>query len=259
MIKFSNTLLLAVMLFFFGKEELYAQFGVDVGQEIGIVAGPVAFFSDYGLRYDFETNTGNTGVGIGLVHYMNFAFNVDCDCYTRDSYFNDHFKIRSEIDYHRTKLNHYGDIASKDTPGGAQLRAMKGIAEVFEIGAHLEYYPLSIRDYTAFAYPFAPFFSLGANFVSYNPDAFSTLGPLEENLFHTFEGGVDLEGGSTWSFVVGIGARYKLSIVSDLVVNGQWRYYDTDWLEGLNHDNPQNRENDTIFWLNVGYIYYLNF
>lgn len=259
MIKFSKTFLLGLLFFFFGKENLYAQFGMYLGQEIGVVTGPVAFFSDYGVRYDFETNTGNTGVGIGLVHYFNFAFYADCDCYTTNTYFNDHFRIRSEVDYHRTLLNHYGEIAQKNNPRGEQLRAMNGTAEVFEIGAHLEYYPLSIRDYTAFAYPLSPFFSLGGNYVSYSPDAYSTLGPLEENLFPTFVEGVNLEGGSTWSFVVGIGTRYKLSVVSDLVVNGQWRYYDSDWLDGLNHDNPQNRAKDTIFWLNVGYIYYLNF
>ena len=257
MTKISRTLLLICILFFFGREAVHAQFGV--GQEIGIVAGPVAFFSDYGVRYNLETNASNTGYGIGLVHYMNFAYAEDCNCYRTYSYFNDHFKLRSEIDYHETQLNHFGYAASRNNKGGEQLRAMVGTAQVFEIGAHLEWFPLSIRDYTAFAYPFSPFLSLGANFVSYNPHAYSELGPLEENLFHTFVGGVELESGSTWGIAGGAGVRYKLGRFSDLVANAQWRYYHTDWLDGLNHDNPQNKAKDTIFWLNVGYIYYLNF
>lgn len=257
MTQYSKKLIFIFFLFLLGREGAHAQWGI--GQELGVVVGPVAFFSDYGIRYDLDTNTGNTGLGIGIVHYMNFAYRADCNCYTTDTYFNDHFKIRSEIDFHETTLNHFGYVASRNNKGGEQLRSMIGTAQVFEIGAHLEWFPLSIRDYTAFAYPFSPFFSLGANFVSYSPDAYSELGPLEDNLFHTFVGGVNLETGSTWSVVVGAGVRYKLGRFSDLVANAQWRYYDTDLLDGLDHDNPQNKSNDMIFWLNVGYIYYLNF
>ena len=45
-----------------------AQFGFS--HEIGVIAGPVAFQSDYGERYDLSTNAGNTGYGIGLIPYL---------------------------------------------------------------------------------------------------------------------------------------------------------------------------------------------
>lgn len=257
MINKTTTFLLLLFLLISGRDRAYGQWGV--GQEIGVVAGPLAFFSDYGIRYNFETNTGNTGWGVGIVHYMNFAYKADCNCYATYNYFNDHFKIRTELDYLQSELRHFGGVAAKNNTGGEQLRAMIGSSRVFEVGAHLEWHPFSIRDYTAFAYPFVPFFSLGANFVSYNPDAYSTLGPLEENLFHTFKGGVNTETGSTWSIVANAGARYRLGRFDDLVVNINWRYYDTDWLDGLNHDNPQNKAKDLVFWMNIGYIYYLNF
>ncbi|WP_424492617.1 THC0290_0291 family protein [Salinimicrobium sp. GXAS 041] len=257
MTKFSFTFTLLCLLFFFGKGTANAQYGI--GQEIGVVAGPVAFFSDYGERYSLEANSSNIGFGVGIVHYMNFAYSTDCNCYTTDSYFNDHFKLRSEIDFHYTELNHFGPVAEKQNENGKRLREMQGSTRVFEIGAHLEWYPYSIRDYTNFAYPIAPFVSFGGSFVSYKPDAYSTLGPLEENLFPTFKGGLDFDRGSTWSAALGVGIRYKLGRSSDLVAIGQWRYYHTDWLDGLNHDNPQNKAKDIIYWLNVGYIYYINF
>lgn len=257
MIRNPATSLLFCLFLFLGSKESNAQYGI--GHEIGMVAGPVAFFSDYGLRWSLETNASNVGYGIGIIHYMNFAYSADCNCYTADSYFNDHFKVRSEIDWHETELRHFGYIAQKDNLRGEQLRGMIGNAQVFEIGAHLEWFPLSIRDYTAFAYPISPFISLGPSFVSYKPSAYSTLGPLRDNLFPTFEDGLDFDRGSTWSVALGVGFRYKLGRFSDLVASGQWRYYDTDWLEGLNHDNPQNKSKDMIFWANVGYIYYLNF
>lgn len=258
MTNLTKILCAAIFFFFFGKGTAHAQKGL-LGQEIGIVAGPVAYYTDYGLRYNMETNTSNTGIGIGLVYYVNFAYRADCNCYTRDTYFNDHFRIRAEVDYHWGELNHFGPIAQNEGPNGP-LRNMIGSAKVLEMGAHLEYYPFSIRDYTAYAYPISPFASLGFNFVEYDPYTYSELGePLEDYLFHTFQGGVSQESGSTWSVVLGIGTRYKIAPFSDLVVNLQWRYYDTDWLDGLNHDNPQNKFNDMMFWLNFGYIYYLNF
>jgi hypothetical protein len=38
--------------------------------EVGVIAGPVAFQSDYGQRYNLNTNAG--GLGIGIIHYINF-------------------------------------------------------------------------------------------------------------------------------------------------------------------------------------------
>jgi hypothetical protein len=46
--------------------------------------------SDYGERYNLTTNAGNTGLGIGL--YTNeFSYTAECNCYTPETYFNDHF------------------------------------------------------------------------------------------------------------------------------------------------------------------------
>jgi hypothetical protein len=44
---------------------------IRFSHEVGVIAGPVAFQSDYGQRY-LNTNAGNTGLGIGIIHYINF-------------------------------------------------------------------------------------------------------------------------------------------------------------------------------------------
>lgn len=249
---------LLLLIFAFGTATTLAQ---GFSQEIGVITGPVAFYSDYGIRNNLETNTGNIGFGVGLVHYINFAYRADCNCYTQDTYFNDHFKLRNEIDYHVTNLDHHGKWAEKDSYGGLQLRSMHGKTKVLEIGTHLEYFPLSIRDFSAFAYKIAPYISLGAHYVRYDPTAYSDLGSLDDPsvLFHEFDGGVLMEGGNTWAVAGSVGIRYKLTILSDLVVESRWHYYATDFVDGLNHEEPQNKFNDWIFWFNVGYIYYLDF
>jgi len=257
-------LFLISTLFFLYSTVNYAQ---SFSQELGVIAGPVAMKSDYGLRGNSKTNFGNTGIGVGLVHYINFAYRADCNCYSRDKYFNDHFKVRTELDYHVSNLDHFGKESQKKSVGGLKLRSMHGKAKVFEIGPHLEYFPLSIRDYEADYYKFAPYVSLGVNFVSYSPEAKTDLpGRIgsSSNTFYEFVAPsgqkpyINTSSGSTYSIVFSAGTRYRLNDNSDLLLDLKWHYYGTDYIDGLDHNNEQNKSNDWMVWLNVGYIFYLN-
>lgn len=242
--------------------------------EVGIITGPVAFQSDYGERKDFETNAGNTGFGIGLVHYLNFSYRADCNCYAPETYFNDHFKLRSELSFNKTNFNHFGkevtDEKVKKNIESKKLAAMSGSSAVTNIGVQIEFYPLSIRDFAASTGSFAPFVSFGGQFSFYTPTAKSSLGKLGSPLT-TFpkyltpsEGepyGFTNEAGSTFSVVTSVGTRYKLTPLSDLILDLRWQYYFSNWVDGLN-PNPniytENKSNDWNIWLNFGYIYYLN-
>ncbi|OZV70694.1 THC0290_0291 family protein [Winogradskyella aurantia] len=252
----------------FASQQGFSQLGFS--HEIGAFVGGVAFQSDFGVRSNFETNAGNTGLALGLVHYINFSYRADCSCYTTDTYFNDHFKIRSEISWNRTNLEHFGAWVedSRVSDNADRLRAHSGKAENWDIGMQLEYYPRSIRAFSAGAYSFAPFFALGAHFVAYNPSVSTTYGdgnPDNPNNFYSFwqdaSGGdpfVSDESGSTWSVVASAGTRYKLTVLSDLFVELRWQYYFTDFIDGLDHKLNSNKSNDWNLWLNFGYIYYLD-
>jgi len=241
----------------------YSQLGFS--HEIGVIAGPIAYQSDFGVRYDFETNSGNTGVGVGIVHYINFAYRADCNCYTTDTYFNDHFKLRSEIAWNKTKLNHFGKWVDKDrtSADADRLRAHSGEAENWDIGMQLEYFPRSIRAFSAGAYSFAPFVSLGAHYVSYNPTVATTYGDTNianaSNFYSGWEpGSVSNESGSTWSVVSSVGTRYKLTVLSDLMIDLRFQYFFSNFTDGLDHQLSSNKANDWLVWLNFGYIYYLD-
>ncbi|WP_045470954.1 THC0290_0291 family protein [Winogradskyella sp. PG-2] len=240
-----------------------AQLGFS--HEIGVIAGPIAYQSDFGIRYDFETNSGNSGFGIGIVHYINFAYRADCNCYTTDKYFNDHFKLRSEIAWNKTTLNHFGKWvdANRTSDAADKLRAHSGEAQNWDIGMQLEYFPRSIRAFLAGEYSFAPFASLGAHFVSFNPSVETTYQDLNIENANNFypgwqPGSISAENGSTWSIVSSIGTRYKLTILSDLMVDLRFQYFFSDWTDGLNHQLSSNKSNDWLVWLNFGYIYYLD-
>jgi hypothetical protein len=238
-----------------------AEAQIGISHEVGILLGPASFFTDYGERWNVKNNLENAGFGIGFVHYMNFAYQAECNCYPTQNYFSDHFKIRTEMDYLFSDLEHYGPVANKDSEGGRLLRAMHGRTQLLEIGAALEYYPFSLKDYMSFGLRFSPYIAAGFHFVYFKPTAWSDLGDINNPkvIFPTFVGGIDLDGGTTWSLQGSIGTRYRLNLVSDLVVEARWNYYDTDWLDGLNIDAPQNKYNDFVMWFTVGYVYYLNY
>lgn len=264
---------LVILTFFFSNLSI-AQFGFS--HEVGLITGPVAFQSDYGVRHDFKTNAGNTGFGIGLIHYLNFSYRADCNCYTPETYFNDHFKLRSEISYNKTTLEHFGEWVTPEklakSAGSRQLKAMKGSTAVTDIGMQLEFYPLSIRDFTASVGSWAPFGSLGAHYNFYSPTVSTDYGDgqllNEDNIFPKYwvpsEGkkhGFSNDKGSTWSIVTSVGTRYKLTPLSDLIVDLRWQYYFSNWVDGLNPNPalyPENKSNDWNVWLNFGYIYYLD-
>ncbi len=240
-----------------------AQYGFS--HEIGAIAGPVWFQSDYGERHDFSTNSGNMGYGIGIIHYLNFSYKAECNCYTPETYFNDHFKLRSELSYNKTDLQHFGQWTEGTSAWSQQLKAMRGSTAVTNIGMQLEYFPFSIRDFTAQNGALAPFVSLGAQFSFYDPSSYSVLsdGVLGEDPTITpvkYFDAFDRQGGSTWSIVTSIGTRYKLTELSDLMVDMRLQYYFSNWVDGLSPDpklHPENKANDWLVWLNFGYIYYL--
>ena len=255
----SRVLILIFLVLSLSPTKTYAQF--NISHEVGVLAGPAGFFTDYGERWNVENNLRNEGYGIGLVHYMNFAYKSKCSCKSTDWWFSKHFRIRNEIDYFSSKLEHFGPVASKDSYGGEQLRAMHGKTNLIQFGTSLEYHFFGVKEFRDFAVLFAPFISLGAHYVTYNPSAYSDLGPLDSDkvLFPTFQGGLDLESGNTFAIVGSAGLRYRLGRNNDLMIEGRWQYYDSDFIDGLDVQGPQNKFNDFVFWFNLGYVYYIDF
>ena len=265
MIPKSITFFYLFLLFAFSYKA-QAQFGFS--PEIGAIAGPVAFQSDYGERHDLSTNAGNSGFGIGIIHYMNFSYTAECNCYTPETYFNDHFKLRSELSYNKTELDHFGQwVEGKPSLGKEQLKAMDRSTDVTNIGMQLEFFTWSIRQFTATDGAWAPFIGLGAHYNFYKPNVYTETGNGKVSALTMpwfpkyYDGGVVNDGGSTWSIVSSVGSRYKLTELSDLFVELRWQYYFSNWVDGVSPNQdlyPENKVNDWNLWLNFGYIYYLD-
>ncbi|MBZ9627045.1 hypothetical protein LB456_06225 [Psychroflexus sp. CAK57W] len=245
------------------KTEALAQ----ITHEISVMAGPVSFRGDYGLRYDVESNLKNSGLGVGVNHYLYFGCG---NCYSNKPllgpYFNEHFTVRTTISYHSTNKNHYGVWAEKNSQGGLQLRSMFGNASVLEAGTGLEYYLMRIIEFDRRSRALTPYAGVGFNFVYYSPLADTTLEGglgLPGTTFPTFLAGPGEEPAFTnnpnvtTSINLHVGLKYNYSRKSDLFVEFRWHRYFSDFVDGLRPIGPQNKYDDWMFWLAVGYIFNL--
>lgn len=240
----------------------------QLAYEIGLIAGPVAFQSDYGQRHDASTNVGNTGFGIGAVHWINFSSAAN-----GNEYFNEHFKIRSEISFSHTNFQHFGKwIEGKPSDLKEKLKAMSGKTSLFNIGAQLNYSPfMTIHEFEKHVGSFYPYLSIGGMASYYNTKASSSLGPLgttattHDKYLVPSEGnkfGFSSENGITFSLLLGVGVQYKVDEMNDLLFEVRYQGFNSDWIDGLNPNRDiykENKSNDSQVWFNFGYSHYLEF
>jgi hypothetical protein len=240
----------------------------DLAQEVGIIFGPVSFQSDFGERHDMETNVGNSGFGVGLVHFINFSANNN-----RESFFTEHFKVRSELSFSKTNLEHYGAWVEREKQKGLvqHLRAMKGSTTLVNLGSQLEFSFIKIHDFENSVGSFSPYLSLGFQASYYSTKVGSRLGQLglPSTTFAKYltpsDGrpyGFSSENGVVLSVVTGVGVHYKLTEMSDLMFDIRYQGFNSDWVDGLNPNKDvykENKSNDSQVWFNVGYIMYLEF
>ena len=262
--KISKYFTVILLLFFIFSEDVFAQPGVV--HEVGVIGGPLQFRSDYGERGNQETNMNNKGYGIGVIDYMNFAYNA-----SPREYFKNHFKVRNEVSFSKTNLQNYGQWVEKESIGSQQLAAMRGTVQLINLGSQLEYSPLTdLHSYEYDIGTFAPYISLGAQVSFYTATATSTMGSMGTagvtfpKYLIPSDGrphGYSNESKAVFSGVMDIGTRYRLGTLSDLVLDLRFQYFSSDWVDGLNpnkEDFTENKSNDSLLWLTIGYIYYIS-
>ncbi|HEU4791370.1 MAG TPA: glutamate dehydrogenase [Flavobacterium sp.] len=241
----------------------FSQLGIT--HEIGVITGRVEFRSDYGQRDDTKTNFENQGFGIAIVDYMNFSYTDNVNLY-----FKEHFKVRSELSYSKTNLKHYGKWVEKNSPAAQRLKGMRGSTELFGLGMQLEYNFKHIHDFEREIGSWAPYISLGPQISYYNATATSTLGEMGDPLITPAKylipsdghpHGYSNESKAVFSATLNLGTRYKLTTMSDLILDIRAQYFASDWVDGLNPNKDlfkENKQNDWLTFVGLGYIYYLD-
>ena len=233
--------------------------------DIGLFVGSATIQTDYGKKSGFFNRYEISALSVSLVHYLHF-FNIDTRWNSKDDIAN-HLMIKSEFNFlTKKKFNHFGKFSIGDSELAKQLRAMSGTTKITNFAVHGEYYLKDLKD---FMFPFSdikwnPYFSLGFAYSIYTNTLTTTLGDWRSDITllpekYRKEGELDVGTGSTFSFIIGTGTRYKLSENFDLGLNFNMQYFFTDYIEGLKSFHDSNKHNEWLLNLQVGIIYHLNF
>ncbi len=238
--------------------------------EIGFGIGIANFTTDYGQRFDIKSNlVANLGLGVGIVHYLTFT-DYRYRWNHRTNYWAEHFRIRSELSYQTSELEHSGKwVKIINGTNGEKLRAMHGKARTFNIGSALEFHFVDINDFGSRRYPtlkWSPYVSLGATVSFYNPEVYTRYGDGDwknnyDLLFPKWAGPDKARDtkGTTIAATLGFGTRYRVGEYSDIFIEWKYYYFFSNWVDGLNaRDDVANKFVDWMVWLHVGYVYYLN-
>lgn len=242
--------------------------------EIGIITGISSFTTDYGHRNEFNSNVGgNYGNGWGLVYYFTFT-DYRYRWNQRTNYWQEHFKVRTEISLLKADLDHFGSWKDATysngelTLGAKKLRAHHGRTVVFNLGAQLEFHLVDIIDFGSRRIPhlkWSPYISTGLFVDFYDPEIWSERGDWKERgvLYPKWDPTVFPTAsrdtpGITLSATLGFGTRRKLGEYSDILIESRWQYFFSNYVDGLHAKVDENKYNDWVVWLHIGYIYYLN-
>ena len=260
--------IIALILIYSFTQNIFAQ--DESSHEIGFILGSASFTTDYGERNNFKSNVGgNVGFGFGAVYYLNFT-DYRYRWNQRTNYWAEHFRVRAELSYMEAKLDHFGQWADDYTGDlGAKLRAHHGKTYLLNVGAQLEFHWVDIVDFGSRRIPdlqWSPYISGGAFVDFYNPSMYSDAGNWRDAgvLYPKWDPTIypdaaRVTSGITMSATLGIGTRKKLGYYSDLLIESRWQYFFSNYVDGLNaRKAPEDKYNDWLLWIHVGYIYYLN-
>lgn len=238
--------------------------------DVGVFTGVYAMQSDYGQRYNFQSEVGNAAMSISLVHYLTF--------YNRNDRWNaryrliDDIAIKTEINYMTTdNLRHHGEytIGGGPTSNRQKLRDMRGSVNLLNFGVSAEYHFNDLRSFSAYysEYKWNPYVSLGLMYSMFENDLTTEYGDgdwrSDPTLLYTkWQDWEDraVGKGSTGSAVLGAGIRYKLTERMDLSALGRFQYFFSDNVDGLNaKDRVENKYNEWLVSFQVGVVWHLNF
>ena len=258
---FSFLLLTKVGLFLFlfvFFQMSYAQIGNSF--DIGVNIGAISIQSDYGERGDIKSNiTGNVGFTTSLVLYKNF-YDRNIFWNSRLSWLEDHIKLKAEVSYFKTNLNHYGAYIEGTSQGALLLKAMHGTSSVINFGGAIEHHFLGLSNYSSYRRGrfFSPYFSFGGMVGISNATVTSDLGDYVANpslLITAYQdNAIHTEQVIVGSAIFGLGTRIKISDRSDFVLDTRWQSYFSDEIDGLSPQLEANKYYDWTYSMTLGLV-----
>lgn len=256
-------LLKLLVVIFFASFSGTTRAQTNVSHEVGAFFGIASLQTDFGISGYFES-ANQASMGFGLTYYMKF-FGSQYNWRSGSTYFSEHFKLKAEFMYYNNSKIEHQNLDQVGQRFRETMERMTGSVKTYNGGLTLEYYFVELEDYSSFfrsSGSVNPYVGLGLHYTYAQPDIFvdgvSLKGqeePYEDLIPKWQEGAIDLEEQNILSAAASAGVRFGLDAV-DLFVEGRYQYYFSDKLEGLYApDDPGNKNNDTMVFINVGIVY----
>jgi hypothetical protein len=239
-------------------------YGIANGQdgntyEAGFGLGFASFQTDYGERFEIKSSlTGNVGFSGGGLFYVNF-FERRRLWSDKGSFFNSHFKVKGEISYMQTKLEHFGKYVEGTSATSTKLKAMHGTSSLINVGGLLEFHPYELYDFTINRYSkFDPYIGLGVMVHYSNPTLTSDLGDYTTDpsiLITKYQNdAIFIDPKLVISLPLSLGTRMKIGDYSDIVLDTKWQYFLNNKIDGLDPKDSSNKFNDWVYTVSIGYV-----
>jgi len=231
--------------------------------DLGVHSGLSMFQTDYGERNNFLSSYGNAGFSFSLTHTLHF-FNIS-NRWNASNHLFTHLALRSEANFTSANLVHFGRYVEGQGELATKLNAMTGKVSTSNFGTQLEIYLFSMRDYM-YNYnnkKWNLYGLFGVHYTGYKNELNSTLGDWTQNptVLPTKWQPDDAKfigNNGTVSITAGGGVRKKLNDMIDFNLQFNWRWFGTDYLDGLNADVQENQNKDWLINIQLGLIYHLN-
>lgn len=233
--------------------------------DFGIHAGTATIQTDYGVRDNYLSSYGNSGLSFSLTHTLHF-FNRNRQ-WNADHKLWSYLAVRSELNIiNKSEIRHHGRFVDSNTDLGTQLRAMTGSINMVNLGVQFEYYMRCLKE---FIYPYSeikwnPYVLVGVQYSMFTNELNSTLGDWRQNINvlprkWIVPGALDVGKGSSFAATFGGGIRRKLTKKMDLNFQLNWQYFFSDSVDGLKANVIENKNNEWLINAQVGVIFHLNY
>ena len=212
--------------------------------------------TDYGERGHFASSYANIGYAFGGIMYLSVS---DKRKYwnQRGNFYYDHFRLRFEISFMKTKLKHRGRYTEGTSENTIKYNAMRGISTILNYGFQIEYSISPISDNQFLE----PYVSFGILRNSNKPQLNSTIGNIntDNSLIPTvYTNGVFLNKNTSFSPIISAGIRVNKNEKSKYLIDFRLQRFNSDIVEGLKPKLDANKFNDWLLCMSFGYILKLN-
>jgi len=207
------------------------------------------FKSDFGERYDWNTNIANNAFNFNAKLYFNL--------YKYHWQISNHFRFFVNLDFSYGNLKHRGHYAMKSSETAKRLRAMYAKPLLVGLGLGTEFW---LQDLTYFSfnrlygiYRFSPYLGVSILGLYYKPNVQSSLGNINDPaiqpyiLHQRFVGKIYNSGGITPVVNMSVGLSYQITAFTHLFLENKFTWFPTDKVDGLDVNDNADKYSDWLY------------